>query len=110
MYEQATANLSSQECKKVAQTLIKFQDTFSKDEWDLGVTHLTEHSIKTGDAQPVKQPPRRVLLAFARVEKKAIVDLKAKGVIQDGVYPGQVLLCLFPRKMEESVHVWTIEK
>ena len=80
MYEQATANLSSQECKKVAQTLIKFQDTFSKDELDLGVTHLTEHSIKTGDAQPVKQPPRRVPLAFAGAEKKAIEDLKAKGV------------------------------
>ena len=71
--------------KKVAQTLIKFQDTFSKDEWDFGVTHLTEHSIKTGYAQPVKQPPRRVPLAFAGAEKKAIEDLKAKGVIRESV-------------------------
>ena len=32
----------------------KFQDVFSKDEWDLGLTHLTEHAISTGDAAPIK--------------------------------------------------------
>jgi hypothetical protein len=54
---------------------VKYRDTFSKDEWDLGLTHLAEHSIDTGDAKPIKQRPRRVPMAYASEEKKAIEDL-----------------------------------
>ena len=43
---------------------------FSKDEYDLGKTHLVEHDIETGDAPPVKLPPRRFPLAFADWECK----------------------------------------
>ena len=34
-------------------------------EFDLGKTHLVEHHIETGDAAPVKLPPRCIPLAFA---------------------------------------------
>jgi hypothetical protein len=34
---------------------------------------LVEHTIDTGDAKPVKQPPRRVPIAFAEEEKKLIM-------------------------------------
>ena len=59
---------------------------------------MTEHSIKTGDAQPVKQPPRRVPLAFEGAEKKAIEDLKAKGVIRDSVSPWESPIVLVSKK------------
>ena len=59
---------------------------------------MTEHSIKTGDAQLVNQPPRRVLLAFGGAEKKAIEDLKAKGVIRDSVSPWASLIVLVSKK------------
>ena len=53
--------------------LKKFKDSFSKDEYDLGLTHLTEHIIETGNARPVKQPPRWLPMAFAGEDKEAIV-------------------------------------
>ena len=45
--------------------LVQYQDIFSKDETDLGKTHLTEHEIDIGNARPIKQPPRRVPMALA---------------------------------------------
>ena len=39
---------------------------------DLGLTNLVEHHIETGDAKPLKQPPRRVPMAYAEDEKKLI--------------------------------------
>ena len=73
------------------------------------------HPINTGNAEPVKQPPRRLPLAFAADEKKAIEDLKAKDVIRDSVSPwvspivlvhkkdGGVPPCVDYRKVSELV-------
>jgi len=36
-----------------------YQDVFSKSEYDLGRTTLTEHRIDTGDARPIKQGLRK---------------------------------------------------
>lgn len=86
LYEKSSKELDVDEKNLLRQLLIKFQDSFSKDEWDLGLTHIAEHAIDAGDAAPVKQPPRRVPLAFAYEERKAIEDLKAKGLIET-MYP-----------------------
>ncbi len=65
----------------VAGLLNKYSSTFSKDDWDIGLTHLSEHPLNTGDTAPVKQRPRRVPLAYVGEEKSAIADLLRKGVI-----------------------------
>ena len=52
------------------------------DENDLGLASLAEHSIDTGNAKPIKQPFRRVPLAFANEEKEAINKLLGQGVIR----------------------------
>ena len=115
LYQRATRGLDAAGKQKVADLLSRFQDTFSKGEWDIGLTDLTEHEIPTGDAKPVKQPPRRVPLAHAADEKKAIDDLKAKGVIRESVSPwaspivlvskkdGGVRPCVDYRKVNELV-------
>ncbi|MCG8110539.1 MAG: reverse transcriptase family protein, partial [Candidatus Thiodiazotropha endolucinida] len=83
LYERTVKGLNANEKERIFELLTQFQDNFSKDEWDIGLTHLTEHAIPTGDAATIKQPPRRLPLAHAEAEKKAIEDLKAKGVIRD---------------------------
>ena len=98
LHGRATRNLTAGESVKVADLLNKYQDCFSKDEWDLGLTHLVEHDIKTGDAAPVKQPPRRVPLAYADKEKEAIEYLKAKGVIRESVSPWASPIVLVSKK------------
>jgi len=82
LHANSTAGKSDYQKRVVAGLLLKYKDSFSKDEWDLGLTNLAEHPINTGDAAPVRQRPRRVPLAYANEEKKAIEDLLKKGVIQ----------------------------
>lgn len=115
LHKKTIQGLSSGQEQKVTQLLNRFQDSFSRDEWDLGLTHLTSHAIKTEGAMPVKQPPRRVPMAYAEDEKRAIEDLKAKGVIRESTSPwaspivlvkkkdGGVRLCVDYRRVNELV-------
>lgn len=48
--------------QQLAGLLQRFASTFSKDSWDIGRTHLVQHTIDTGQAKPVKQQPHRVPL------------------------------------------------
>lgn len=67
-------------------------------DYDLGLTHLVEHTIDTGDAKPVKQPPRRVPIAFAEEEKKLIMQMQEQGVIRKSSSPWSSPLVLVIKK------------
>ena len=58
LFKRSTLHCSDNEKRAPAELLHNFQITFSKNEWDLGLTNLAEHSINTGDAQPIKQPQK----------------------------------------------------
>ena len=98
IFDRSTKDLNESEKERVADLLHKFEDSFSRNELDIGVTSLAEHSIKTGDADPIKQPPRRVPLAFADKEKQAVEDMKAKAVIRNSVSPWASPICLVSKK------------
>lgn len=53
LYKSSSELLSQAERQILKEQLIYYQDVFSKYEWDIGNTNLTEHEIHTG-----KQPPR----------------------------------------------------
>lgn len=94
LYENSFAGLRTEDKIKLRQLLVEFQENFSKNEWDLGLTHMNVHPINSGDAEPRMQPHRRVPLAYPAEEKMAIEDLKAKSVIRERL----VLLCWFIKK------------
>ena len=50
--------MSKVQYAQVHSLLQKHENVFSKDEYDLGHTHLVEQTIDTGNAKPIKQPPR----------------------------------------------------
>ena len=66
----------------IRKLLLQYPDVFSKNDYDLGETHLVEHMIDTGDAKPVAQPPQRVPLAFADEEKKQIGKMLEAGLVR----------------------------
>ena len=98
MYTEVSQDCSPEEQQVIAKLLCKFSDTFSKNETDLGLTTLVEHSIDTGDAKPVKQPPRRVPMAFASEEKKLIDKMQDQGIIQKSNSPWASPLVLVMKK------------
>ena len=83
LFKDSSENLSHEKKGYIAGLLVKYQDSFSKSEWDIGLTNITEHEINTGDAPPIKQRPRRVPLAHAEEEKKAIESMLNMGVIRE---------------------------
>ncbi|MCG8432198.1 MAG: RNA-directed DNA polymerase, partial [Candidatus Omnitrophica bacterium] len=82
IYEDAIEGKSRAEADKIADILIKHQDVFSRDETDLGLTNLTEHAIDTGDAKPVKQPPRRIPMAFQGEDKTAVQKMLKQKIVR----------------------------
>ena len=98
LFQKSVAGRSETERQAIASLLIRHKDTFSKSEWDIGLTNVAEHSINTGDAQPIKQHPRRVPLAHADDEKRAIEDLLQKGVIRKSTSPWASPIVLVKKK------------
>ena len=87
---------------RIAALLVNFSTAFSTNDHDLGLTYLTEHVIETGDAQPIKQPPRRVPLAFAGEDREAIDKLWKQGSIRQSTSPWASPI-VFVRKKDGKV-------
>jgi hypothetical protein len=87
LYDAVCASKSSEERELIARLLTEYSDVFFISDDDLGLTHLTEHAIITGDAAPVKQAPRRVPIAFVGEEQKALEKLQRQGTIRPSTSP-----------------------
>jgi len=98
MYLESAQGRSPVQQRKIAELLQKFSDTFSNNDTDLGLTHIVEHSIETGDAKPIKQPPRRVPMAFAQEEKNLIDQMMQQGIIKTSCSPWSSPLVLVVKK------------
>ena len=94
LYDDSIQGKTEKEKQSIANLLIKYQDVFSKTEFDLGRTHLGEHVIDTGDAKPIKQRPRRVPIAFADQEEKVIKQMEEQKIIRKSNSPWASPLCL----------------
>jgi hypothetical protein len=69
---------------KQLQTLIyNNRDLFSCNEYDLGVTGVTEHQIDTGHATPIKQQPYKAPASLRSEMERQIDSMKRKGIIKD---------------------------
>ena len=93
LIERSSEGWSAKEQAAIKKLLIQYQDVFSKNEFDLGKMHLVEHTIDTGDAKPIAQPPRRVPLAFAEAERKQIGKMLETGVVRPSTSPWALLEC-----------------
>lgn len=98
LYQRACKNLNPAEKEMVKALLYDFRDVFSTSDDDLGLTHLTEHVIETGDALPRKQAPHRVPIAFAGEDRKALDKLQKQGCIRPSTSPWASPIVLVRKK------------
>ncbi len=103
LYEDSLQYLPDEMAKRrVKELLCKYSHAFAKSKEDLGHTSVVKHKINTGTAQPIKQRPRRVPIAW-RDESQAEVDrMLRQGVIQpsDSPWASPVVLV---RKKDNSL-------
>ena len=102
LHDSCTQDCTSEEKEVIGRLLIEYEAVFSKHDNDLGPTNLYEHAIDTGDAKPVKLPPKRVPLAFAGEDKTALERLHEQGTIRPSCSPWVAPLVLV-RKKDGSV-------
>lgn len=67
--------------------MTKYQDVFSKSADDLGRTDRVQHRISTGNANPIRHPPRRLSLGKRDIEKIEIEKMLKRGVIEPSKSP-----------------------
>ena len=68
IFESCCRNTDRSQQLKLKALLMEFQDSFSKDSSDMGLTNLVEHTINTGDSLPIK----RTLDAFLLLKGKRL--------------------------------------
>ena len=102
LFHDSGGSLSHVEKQQLRVLLVEFADVFSRNEDDIGRTHLTEHVIDTGDAKPIKCAPRRVPLAYAGEDRKALEQLMRRGCIRPSTSPWGAAL-VFVRKKDGSL-------
>ena len=82
LYKRSVVHLDSTDATKVYKLLENFQDVFSKHDFDLGLAKGIKHSIDTGDAPPLRQPPRRLPMMQQEQADEEIDKMLKAGVIE----------------------------
>lgn len=101
LYDSIIVGKCQEDQDAIKSLLIEYADIFSRHDLDLGLTNLVEHTIDVGDAKPVKQPPRRVPLAFAGEDRKALQMWEDQGSIRPSSSPWASPM-VFVRKKDGS--------
>ena len=91
-------DLSAAEVQELRLTLNEFADVFSSGADDQGSTSIVTHSIDTGDARPVRIPPRRSSIAKHEIEKQEIRKMLDRGVIEPSSSPWASPVVLVSKK------------
>ena len=72
LYRRSCDNLKREECADLAKLLDKYSHCFAKSPTDLGRTSVVQHTIDTGNTQPIRTAPRMPPKAFEGEEEKII--------------------------------------
>ena len=98
LFERSSQCLDSNQIEQLKQFLIRNESVFSKSDYDIGLTPVTKHHIDTGDAIPVRQPPRRLNPEQRKAVDEIIKDLLEKKLIEPSNSPWASPICLVKKK------------
>ncbi|CAC5418452.1 unnamed protein product [Mytilus coruscus] len=87
LYEKACEKVDEQQSDQLKVLISKYEGLFAESDKELGHTNLVKHRINTGNAQPVKEPPRRAPVHLRQEVDKNIDDMLEKGVIEPSNSP-----------------------
>ena len=98
LYKRSAVNLDREHHCELEKCLEDFQDVFSKGDHDIGRTDVVRHQIKTGDAKPIKERPRRHPYSHQQEIQRQVSDLQKRGVIEPSDSPWAANVVLVNKK------------
>ncbi|XP_040195270.1 LOW QUALITY PROTEIN: uncharacterized protein LOC120928229 [Rana temporaria] len=99
--------------KRIQSQLLKWQDLFSKDEFDVGCARSTQHRVRLQDDKPFRERSRRVPLGDLDDLREQLAELKRTRIIQESRSPyaspivvvrkknGSIRLCIDYRTLNQ---------
>jgi len=90
--------LEDEQRKAVADLLYKYNDVFSKGEFDVGSTHLITHHIDTGQNRPIRQPLRRHPTAYFQAIDDYVEQLLENDISEPSAGPWSSNIVVVRRK------------
>ena len=78
--------------------LWSYRDVFASPDKPLGQTTAMTHKIDTGSAAPIKQPPRRQVLAHGDYMEKAVQEMIDEGIARPSESPWASPVVLVKKK------------
>ena len=105
LLERSSQHLSAQEKEEVRALLYEYHAVFSITDEDVGRTTYVKHTIETGDARPIKIPPRRIPLAKREIVDAEIARLLRLGLIRESSSPWAAPIVLVERNEKHRLCV-----
>ncbi|XP_069106466.1 uncharacterized protein [Argopecten irradians] len=98
LLEGVSDKLEDKEKAQIKQLLVDYQDIFMGPDGQLGRTHLGEHHIDTGQAEPIKIPARRISYGQKQVVEDELDKMLKSGVIEPSNSPWSAPVVLVTKK------------
>ena len=98
LLDSASETLTNEQQESLSALLIEFQDIFMGPDGKLGRTDLVKHTIDTGNAKPIKIPPRRVPQKQKQTIEKEINNMLENDIIEPSTSPWSSPILLATKK------------
>jgi len=90
--------LTAEQRAAVRNLLRRYEDIFSKNEFDIGRTHLAEYHIDTGSHRPIRQPLRRHPFAHQQAIDENVESMLKAGIVEPAASPWASNVVLVSKK------------
>ena len=94
----STHELSKEQEARFSALIEEYKDIMAEQPGELGLTDLLEHRIDTGEATPIKQPPRRLPPFKRKAVDKQLDELLEQGRIEESSSPWSSTVVLARKK------------
>jgi hypothetical protein len=98
MVSSSRLNLNTKEAQILEEFIAAFQNVFTTKSCDYGRTDTFYPRIDTGDAHPIRQPPRRLPLAKQTKVNGMLEDMRKRGVMEESESPWSSPVVLLRKK------------
>lgn len=97
-FKKSWQHLSQQELKDAIQFISGHIEIFEGRNGTTGRTTLIQHRIDTGEAQPIRQPPRRLPMAKQQEVKELVDKMLSEGIIEQSSSPWSAPVVLVTKR------------